>query len=222
MAHAIFVTGGTGYMGRRLVPLLSNRGHKITAVVREGSPSPPQATTVVANPLIHGSYTSAIAPADTFVHLVGTPHPSPAKAKQFREVDLVSVRVAIEAAQQANVRHFVYLSVAQPAPIMKAFLAVRAEGEAMIRASGIPATFLRPWYVLGPGHRWPYLFLPFYWICECLPTTREGARRLGLVSLSQMINTLVWSVENPPNGIRILDVPQIREHGKAGRWDRER
>jgi nucleoside-diphosphate-sugar epimerase len=130
--HTVFVTGGTGYMGQRLIPLLSDRGHKVTAVVREGS-FPLRATTVVANPLVRGSYTSAIAPADTFIHLIGTPHPSPAKAKQFREVDLVSVGVAIEAAAQANVRHFIYLSVAQPAPMMKAFLAVRAEGESMIR-----------------------------------------------------------------------------------------
>jgi len=208
--HTVFVTGGTGYMGQRLIPLLSDRGHKVTAVVREGS-FPLRATTVVADPLVRGSYTSAIAPADTFIHLIGTPHPSPAKAKQFREVDLVSVGVAIEAAAQANVRHFIYLSVAQPAPMMKAFLAVRAEGESMIRDSGIPATFLRPWYVLGPGHRWPYFLLPFYWVCERLPATREGARRLGLVNISQMTNALIWSVENPPNEVRILDVPQIRK-----------
>jgi uncharacterized protein YbjT (DUF2867 family) len=214
MSHTIFVTGGTGYMGRRLVPLLASRGHKITAVARQGSRLPPEATPVIANPLLHSSYTDAIPPADTFVHLIGTPHPSPAKAKQFREVDLVSVQVAIEAARLAGVRHFIYLSVAQPAPMMKAFLAVRSEGEALIRASGIPATFLRPWYVLGPGHRWPYLLLPFYWICECLPATRDGARRLGLVSLPQMINALVWSVENPPNETRLLDVLAIREHGK--------
>jgi len=210
MAHTIFVTGGTGYMGRRLIPMLASRGHKITAVARQGSRLAPQATAIIANPLLHGSYTNAIPPADTFVHLIGTPHPSPAKAKQFREVDLVSVQVAIEAARLAGVRHFIYLSVAQPAPIMKAFLAVRSEGEALIRASGIPATFLRPWYVLGPGHRWPYFLLPFYWICEHLPATREGARRLGLVSLPQMINALVYSVENPPNETRILNVPKIR------------
>jgi nucleoside-diphosphate-sugar epimerase len=215
MSHSIFVTGGTGYMGQRLIPFLASRGHKVTTVVRPGSDPPPQATAITADPLLHGSYTNAIPPADTFVHLIGTPHPSPAKATQFREVDLVSVQVAIEAACQANVRHFIYLSVAQPAPMMKAFLAVRSEGESLIRDSGIPATFLRPWYVLGPGHRWPYFLLPFYWFCERLPATREGAARLGLVNISQMTNALVWSVENPPNETRILDVPAIRERGKS-------
>ena len=210
---SICVTGGTGYIGQRLIPLLLGRGHEVRAVVREGSQRklPGGASIVVADPLQDGSYPEAIKGADTFVHLVGVPHPSPAKAAQFRAIDLPSAQVALKAARDAGVRHFVYLSVAQPAPMMQAFIAVRSEGEAMIRASGIDATFIRPWYVLGPGHRWPYFLLPFYWMAEQLPVTRESARRLGLVSISQMLKALVWAVENPPTGIRILDVPKIRE-----------
>ena len=37
---------------------------------------------------------------------------------------------------------------------------------------------LRPWYVLGPGHRWPHVFLPFYWVCKWLP--RHARARGGL------------------------------------------
>jgi uncharacterized protein YbjT (DUF2867 family) len=166
---------------------------------------------LLGDPLRVDSYTQEISPADTFVHLVGTPHPSPAKARQFREIDLVSVQVASKAARDAGVRHFVYLSVAHPARAMKAFIAVRQQGEAIIRASGIPATFVRPWYVLGPGHWWPYAILPIYWILERIPKTKESAQRLGLVTINQMVNAVVWAVENPPGQIRILDVPQIRQ-----------
>ena len=54
--------------------------------------------------------------------------------------------------------------------MMKAYIAARTEGEALVRATGIPATILRPWYVLGPGHWWPYALLPFYklWVCAVL------------------------------------------------------
>lgn len=80
----------------------------------------------------------------------------------------------------------------------------------MIRQSGLNATILRPWYVLGPGHRWPYLLKPFYFIAEHLPSTREGARRLGLVTLSQMIAALVFAVEKPAEGVRLVEVAEIR------------
>lgn len=37
------------------------------------------------------------------------------------------------------------------------------------------------------------------------------AQRLSLITLSQMLNALIYSVENLPNGIRILDVPEVRK-----------
>jgi len=185
----------------------------VKALVRKQSQGnlPPGAGRLYGDPLRMDSYSTEVSPCDTFVHLIGTPHPSPAKAKQFQEIDLVSAQVATKAARDAGVRHFIYLSIAHPAPAMKAYIAVREQGEAMIRASGIPATFVRPWYVLGPGHWWPYAIVPVYWILERLPNTRESAQRLGLVTIRQMLNALVWAVENPPTEIRIMDVPQLRQ-----------
>jgi uncharacterized protein YbjT (DUF2867 family) len=164
-----------------------------------------------------GSYTEAIRGCDTFIHLIGVPHPSPAKAAQFRAIDLPSIQVAVKGARTAGIAHFIYLSVAQPAPMMEEFLAVRAEGEALIRATGMKATFVRPWYVLGPGHWWPYALVPFYWVAELFPPTRDAARRLGLITISQMLKALVWAVENPADDVRILDVPKIREVSRSRR-----
>jgi uncharacterized protein YbjT (DUF2867 family) len=210
---SICVTGGTGYIGRRLIPLLTHRGHDVKAVVRAGSRNklPGDVSVVIADPLEVDSYTESIRGCDTFIHLIGVPHPSPAKAAQFRAIDLPSIQIAVKAARDVGIRHFIYLSVAQPASMMQAFIAVRAEGEALVRASGMKATFVRPWYVLGPGHRWPYALLPFYWTAELLPATRESARRLGLVTILQMLNALLWAVENLPEDVRVLDVPKIRK-----------
>jgi uncharacterized protein YbjT (DUF2867 family) len=210
---SIFFTGATGYIGSRLIPLLATRNHQLTAVVRPGSEKkiPANVEIVTADPLQENSYTESVRGCDTFMHLIGVPHPSPAKAAQFRAIDLPSIQVAAKAARNAGVGHFIYLSVAQPASMMQAFIEVRAEGEALIRASGMKATFVRPWYVLGPGHWWPYALVPFYWLAELLPPTRESATRLALVTISEMLNALVWSVENPADDVRILDVPTIRK-----------
>jgi uncharacterized protein YbjT (DUF2867 family) len=153
------------------------------------------------------------APADTLVHLVGTPHPAPWKAAQFEAVDWASIRAAVEAAKQAAIAHFVYLSVAHPAPTMRAYWQVRERGERLIAEAGLHATCLRPWYVLGPGHRWPYALIPAYALLERLPPTRATARRLGLVTLPQMIAALVAAIENPAQGQRAIEVPEIRRHG---------
>lgn len=99
---------------------------------------------------------------------------------------------------------------------MKTFIEVRKECEALIRASGLSATILRPWYILGPGHWWPMLVKPGYWLCELLPSARESAVRLGLVALQQMLAALVWTVEHPPESVRVIEVPEIKQLGSGG------
>jgi uncharacterized protein YbjT (DUF2867 family) len=220
-AKNVFITGGTGYIGRVLIPRLIERGHNVRALVRRGSELklPAGCQAVFGNALDASTFADQVVPSDTFVQLVGVPHPAPAKAAEFQSIDLASVRASVSAATVAGVKHFVYVSVAQPSPVMKAYQAVRAQGEQMIRDSGIDATILRPWYVLGPGHRWPYALVPMYWLFEQIPSTRDTARRLGLVTLNQMVNALVASVEGTADGIRMLEVPSIRNAASASRTE---
>jgi len=216
-ARDVFMTGATGYMGRALAARLIARGHRVRALVRPGSESrlPAGCEPVRGDALDASTFAAGVRATDTFVQLVGVAHPSPAKAAQFRSIDLASARAGIEAARAAGVMHFVYVSVAHPAPVMKAYIAARTEAEALLRASALPATILRPWYVLGPGHRWPVVLAPAYWILERFAPTREIARRLGLVTLEQMVAALAASIENPASGVRVLEVADIRRAATA-------
>ncbi len=112
-------------MGRSLIPVLLERGHRVYAGVRTGSERKlaPGATAVPGNVLDGSTYSRSIPPNASFVQLVRVPHPSPSKATQFRAIDLVSAQAAVSAAQAAGVRHFVYVSLAHPAPARKAYAA---------------------------------------------------------------------------------------------------
>lgn len=208
----VFIAGATGYMGRRLAAALIARGHAVRALARSGSESklPAGCDVVRGNALDATSYTGSVQPADTFVHLVGTSHPAPWKGREFIAVDLGSVRESVKAARAAEIRHFVYVSVAHPAPMMKAYIRVREQCEQLLADSGLNTTILRPWYVLGPGHRWPVILKPFYWLGEQIPATREGAQRLGLITLDEMVGALVSAVERPAAKRRIVEVPRMR------------
>ena len=210
--HDIFLTGGTGYIGRRLIPWLVTRGHRVRALVRAGSESklPSGAEPIVGDALDSATFAARVAPADTFVQLVGVAHPSLPKAALFRTVDLASAVASADAAARAGVAHFVYVSVARPAPVMKAFQEARAEAEDALRSRGLNATILRPWYVLGPGHRRPIVLLPFYAIAARIPSMRESARRLRPVPLERVLAALVRAVESPARGIRVVETPELR------------
>jgi len=210
----VLLTGGTGYIGRRLIPELVTRGHSVRAIVRAGSEGkvPPCAEVVVGDVRSRESVAPHVARDGVVVHLVGTPHPSPSKAAEFEALDYVAAHECIAAAKTSGARHFVYVSVAHPAPVMRAYIGVRMRVEGELRDSGLPSTILRPWYVLGPGHRWPYALIPMYWLLGALPSTRESARRLGLVTIANMLATLVWAVDTARHESRELNVPDIRRH----------
>jgi len=211
---AVFVTGGTGYLGSALIPALLAHGYAVQALARPDSAArlPPGVVVVTGDALDPESFAASVPARSALVHLVGTPHPNPSKAAEFQRVDLGSIRATTLAAKRAGAAHIVYVSVAHPAPVMRAYIAARTEGEALVRASGIDATILRPWYILGPGHRWPIVLAPVYALLRALPWTREGAERLGLVTRSQMIAALLDALAHPLAGVRIVEVPEIRRH----------
>lgn len=209
---AVFVTGGTGYLGRAVIDLLLARGHSVRALVRPESVErvPARAIPVVGNALYGDTFQDAVRPGDVFVQLVGTPHPGPGKAKQFEAIDLVSGLESCRIAKARGVRHFVYLSVAHPAPVMHAYIGVRTRVERRLAEDDLPRTVLRPWYVVGPGHRWPLMLLPLYWLGERLEGSRDAARRLGLVRRAEMVRAIVAAVEDPAPTAKVVDVPGIR------------
>ena len=128
------MTGGTGYIGQALIEGLQARGHTIRALARTASMGrvPAGATAVAGDALDAASFVAALTRRTTLVHLVGTPHPNPSKALEFERVDLASIRASVEAARQASIAHLIYVSVAQPAPAMRAYVAARAAGSAAI------------------------------------------------------------------------------------------
>src|SRR3954447_8365890 len=129
----IFITGGTGYMGRRLITILLKEGYAVKALVRDGSQKklPAGCNYVTGDAFEASSFVLAIPAGATFIQLLGVPHPSPKKKEQFKTIDLASAKSSANAARAADVSHIIYVSVAQtPTKIMQDFQQCRAKGEA--------------------------------------------------------------------------------------------
>ena len=78
----IFVTGATGYLGRRLVTRLVLRAHNLKSLVRETSSVRVPGLKVVGDATDAGTFASSVPPADTFVHLAGVRRPKPWQKKR--------------------------------------------------------------------------------------------------------------------------------------------
>jgi uncharacterized protein YbjT (DUF2867 family) len=210
----IFITGATGYIGKRLTARLLHQGRKVIALVRKGSEHKVSkgAEIITADPFDPLSFQSLIPKGAVFIQLLGVAHPSPKKAKQFRDIDLRSVKASADAASAAGVSHFIYMSVAMtPSKLMAAFQAMRQEGETYCKSKGLNCTFIRPWYVMGPGHYWPILLLPLYAIAEIVPSWKSKARSMALVTIHQMFRTLLNAANADPLPLRVIEIKNIRK-----------
>ena len=213
MSLRIFITGGTGYLGRRLIVRLLKSGHEVKALTRKESADklPQGCIPIISDPFDANAFASSIDEGSTFIQLLGVSHPGPAKKHLFDKIDFASAAASVTAATKTNCSHFIYVSVAQtPTSIMHDYQQCRARCEKLLDKSLLKASIIRPWYVVGPGHYWPLLFLPLFELLEIIPATSDKAKALRLVYLPQMLATLHYAVNHPPQSRQVFEVADIR------------
>ena len=146
----IFVTGGTGFVGRSLVATLLARGHTVDGLVRD-SAAPPGMRPIPGDLLAPEGYRAALAGADLVVHLAAAT--GKASAATHARVNLEGTR-AIADACAASRRPLLFVSsvvVQYPDHSRYPYAAAKAAAEALVRESGVPHVIARPTIVAGPG-----------------------------------------------------------------------
>ncbi len=103
--RSIFLSGGTGYLGKSLSARLLARGHRLRVLARPGSEGKVEPGAMVVRwrcPESRDVYVVCWSRGPTFVHLTGVAHPAPWKEGQFRAIDLVSLRASAAAAKDVR------------------------------------------------------------------------------------------------------------------------
>jgi uncharacterized protein YbjT (DUF2867 family) len=146
------ITGGTGFVGGRLIDLALAAGHEVRALTRREQ-APRDGVTWVMGALDDQASLDKLADgADSLIHVAGVINaPDPAG---FEAGNVTGTSAVLTAAEKAGVNRFVHVSsLAAREPRLSAYGASKAGSEALVSASSLSYAIARPPAVYGPGDR---------------------------------------------------------------------
>ena len=143
----VLVTGATGFVGRRLVPALVERGHTVRAMTRRPEAYDGPGEAVAGDVFERASLTEPLEDVDVAVYLVHS-----LDRTDFERKDAEAARAFGKAAAATGVRQIVYLGgLGEDGDDLSPHLRSRREVETLLGEGGVPVTVLRAAIVVGAG-----------------------------------------------------------------------
>jgi uncharacterized protein YbjT (DUF2867 family) len=156
----VFVTGGTGYLGRRVVRALLEMGARVTVLVRPESPLHTKlghliqdVGFVTGDAWKLGSLAGHARGHFCVVHLVGGRSTDPARGLTNRRLNYTSTRTVASMAMADGVQRFVYISNAGLPPWASEFSDSKHMAEEHLRRCGLDWLIVRAPRLVGGERR---------------------------------------------------------------------
>jgi len=210
-ARPVFVTGGTGYIGGRLIPRLLDAGYRVRCLTRDARKlaarpwaGDPRVTMVVGDADDEAVLTAGMAGCAAAYYLI---HSMMAVGPAYRARDERLARLFARAAARAGVERLIYLGgLGETGANLSEHLASRREVEAALASGPAPVTVLRAAMIIGSGsasfeilrylvERLPVMITPRWVRTECQP-----------IAVRNVLHYLVECLAVPETIGRTLDI----------------
>lgn len=146
----IAITGGTGFVGSRLIGLAVEGGYHVRALTRREQAEREAIAWLPGALDDTDSLARLVEGADAVIHVAGVVN-APTR-DGFVRGNIDGTRNMLAAAKQAGVKRFVHVSsLAAREPGMSDYGWSKAEGDALVQESGLDWTIVRPPAIYGPG-----------------------------------------------------------------------
>ena len=146
------VTGGTGFVGQRLLDLATDRGFKVRALTRRPQEARNGIDWIEGNLEDRGKLEQLVQGSDAVIHVAGVINAPDAAG--FEAGNVSGTLTMLAAATAAGTRRFVHVSsLAAREPKLSQYGASKARSEELVEGSGLDWIIVRPPAVYGPGDK---------------------------------------------------------------------
>jgi NADH dehydrogenase len=199
----VFVTGGTGFVGRAILRELAARGHRARLLARDPdaararTASLPGEREFCQGDVLEASLLSAaLAGADAVIHLVGII--SEIGRQTYENVHTRGAENLVAAAKAAGVRRFVQMSaLGVRANAVARYHKSKWAAEECVRASGLDWTIFRPSIIYGPGDGFVNLFARMSRWLPVLPVMGSGKNLMQPIAVEDVARCFVGALATP-------------------------
>jgi NADH dehydrogenase len=196
----VLVTGGTGFLGRAVIRMLTQSDYQVRTLMRPSRRSPELPAGIPVEAAISSlidkrGVRAAMVGVKSVVHLAGAERGG--LEAGLRAVDVEGTRVLVEAARQAGVNRIIFVSHLGAEP-SSAFPALRAKAlaEEAIRKSDLPYTIIRSSLVYGEGDRFTTSLAMLLGISPGIfPIPGDGMTAIQPVWVDDLATCVAWSLE---------------------------
>ncbi len=148
----VFITGGSGFVGKAVINQLLRQGHAVHALVRnpESLTQKENLATVTGDTTQPASLKDKLAGCDAVVHLVGIIREIPRRGITFERLHKESTANMLEAATEQNVPRFLHMSAnGTREGAMTSYHKTKWKAEELVRNSDLNWTIFRPSLIFG-------------------------------------------------------------------------
>jgi NADH dehydrogenase len=202
VAQRVFVTGGTGFVGKAVVRALLAHGFLVRCLVRPGSESDLKGFESIDR--VPGDVMNAdgLAPSmegcSAVVHLVGIIRERRARGVTFERLHTEATRNMLAVARAAGITRYAQMSALGTRPGARArYHRTKWEAEEAVRASKLDWTIFRPSIIFGRGDAFVSALARAVQRLPVMPVLGDGRYRLQPVPVEQVAEGFARALRAP-------------------------
>ncbi|MEJ2197959.1 MAG: complex I NDUFA9 subunit family protein [Desulfuromonadales bacterium] len=198
----VFVTGGTGFVGREILGQLLSAGHEVRALVRDGSQDKlsghQNLETHIGDVTDAASLVGALDGCDAVIHLVGIIREFPGRGITFKKMHVTATENILEACDEQEVQRFLHMSSNGTRERgSTAYHRTKWQAEELVRASELDWTIFRPSLIFGRGSEFVKMLTELIRRVPVVPVIGDGQYRMQPVSVEQVAVSFVKALAMP-------------------------
>lgn len=200
----IFVTGGTGFVGRNVVRALLAHGFLVRCLVRPGSEGQLKGfesiDRVPGDALRPEGLAACAEGCSAIVHLVGIIRERRARGITFERLHVQATANMLAVAKEAGVKRYLQMSaLGTRAGARSRYHQSKWRAEAAVRESGIDWTIFRPSIIFGPGDDFVSVLARMIRRLPVVPVLGDGLYRLQPIGVDQVADGFARALRLQPS-----------------------